>query len=191
MLRKLTLYAIVLPLFSSIALLTSCDDDITPPPQNEPEVITKATLSFNDGTNTIVATYLDADGDGPGNPVFTPATIELVKNTTYNLTIAFSNTLTDPEEDITAEVEEEGEEHQIFYSFTGGVFTNSSTNYSDTDDNGNPIGIKSSWTTGATANTTGNLTVTLKHQPDIKSATTTVSDGETDFAQDFAIKLID
>lgn len=185
MLRKFTLLAF---LFISSAFFFACDDD-DPVAENEEEVITKATLTFSDGTTTVTATYLDADGDGPGAGVFTPSTIMLDASTTYSLSIAFTNTLETPEEDITEEVEEEGAEHQVFYAYTGGVFTNTSTNYTDMDANDLPIGITTSWTTGATAGTTGSFTVTLKHQPDIKTATTTAADGSTDFEQAFSIEL--
>ena len=189
MFRKLTLYAFSLSILSCMFLLSSCDDE-GPSAQNEPEQITKVTLTFNDGTNTVTGTYLDPDGAGPESGSLTPATIQLNANTAYTLTIAFTNSLVTPEEDITEEVEEEGAEHQIFYSYTNGIFTDTNNAwYNDTDSNGNPIGISTNWNTGTTASTTGNFTVTLKHQPDIKSASSTVNDGETDFEQIFSIEL--
>ncbi|MGB0525007.1 MAG: hypothetical protein ACPGJS_18690 [Flammeovirgaceae bacterium] len=190
MLRKLTLYAFSLSILSFSLFLSSCDDDDDPVAENEAEVITQITLTFNDGTNTVTGTYLDADGDGPGSGVFTPTTIQLDANTTYDLSITFANTLENPVEDKTTEIRDEDHEHQIFFSYTGGVFTNASTNYTDMDENSLPVGLSTNWTTGATASTTGNFTVTLKHQPDgIKTATSTINDGETDIAQTFSIEL--
>lgn len=188
MFNRFTLYVFALALLS-FTVLTSCDDDNEPEAENEAEQITQLTLTFTNGTNTVVGTYLDADGDGPNSGVFTPATIQLNANTTYTLAVALTNTLETPAEDITTEVKEEGDEHQLFYSFTGGVFTNTSTTYTDTDANNLPIGITTSWTTGATASTTGDLTVTLKHQPGVKTATSTINDGETDITQTFSIEL--
>lgn len=189
MLKRFTSYAFYLFILSFGLFLTSCNDDDEIIAEEEEEVITQLTLTFSDGTNTITGTYLDADGDGPNAGTFTPATIVLDANTTYDLSLTFTNTLEDPAEDITAEIEEEDAEHQIFFSYTNGVFTNASTTYNDQDDNGNPVGLSTSWTTGATASTTGNFTVTLKHQPDIKSATSTIDDGSTDIAQTFSIEL--
>ena len=187
MLRKFTLYATCLVVFP--LLFSSCDDDNDPEAENEVEQITKITLTFNDGTNDIVGTYLDSDGDGPASGVFSPTTIELDASTAYSLSIEFTNTLEDPEEDITEEVEEEGDEHQIFFSYTNSIFTDAADAwYNDTDNNSLPIGLSTNWNTG-NAGASGNFTVTLKHQPDIKSATSTINDGETDIAQTFSIEI--
>ena len=188
MFNKFTLYAISLA-FLSITFLSSCDDD-EPAAENETEQITKATLTFSDGTNTVVGTYLDVDGDGPANGTFSPATIQLNASTAYTLTIALANTLETPEEDVTVEVKNEGDEHQLFYSYTNGIFTDAAnTWYDDKDVNDLPIGIATNWNTGATAGTTGTFTVTLKHQPGVKTATSTINDGESEFLQSFTIEL--
>ena len=51
-------------------------------------------------------------------------------------------------------------------------------NYEDEDDAGFPLGLETTWTTGNAA--TGTFRVVLKHQPDIKSATSDSTDGESD-----------
>ena len=52
-------------------------------------------------------------------------------------------------------------------------------NYEDEpDENGYPVGLETSWTTGVAGS--GTFRVVLKHQPDIKSASSSVSDGESD-----------
>lgn len=180
--------------------LTSCGDDDVPPAENEEEVINQVVLTFTpDGGGTaIVATYFDADGEGAGNP--TISAINLTANTTYSLTITMANTLESPIEDITEEVEEEGDEHMIFFSFTADAFSNpigngnidnraDAINYSDEDNNGFPIGLVSSWTTTDVPVTDGTFRMVLKHQPDIKTATSSATEGESDIDITFALNI--
>ncbi len=185
-------------LISMSMVAVSCSDDDVPPEENEEEIINEVTLTFtpSGGGDNIVATYVDADGEGAGNPVLSD--IELTAGTTYTMAITMANTLETPAEDITEEVEKEGEEHQLFFSWTDGVFSDPSgtgnigasgtVNYNDQDDNGNPIGLSTTWTTSQSAET-GEFRVMLKHQPDIKSATSTSSDGETDIDITWVINI--
>jgi hypothetical protein len=177
------------PLF----VFTACDEDDLPPEENPEETITNITLTFTpDGGGTpVLATWVDADGEGSGNPVVSD--IELAANTTYIMRIELTNALdpNDPE-DITEEVREEAEEHIFFFGWTDGIFSDptgsgnigagnrdNAVNYDDpNDDNGYPVGLRTQWTTGPAAE--GEFRLILKHQPDIKSATSDSTDGETD-----------
>ena len=69
------------------------------------------------------------------------------------------NNLETPGEDIGEEIAEEDDEHQVFFAFTDGAFSNPTgngnidnasdpINYNDQDDNGNPVGLSTSWTAG-------------------------------------------
>lgn len=188
---KLISFATYALLFTSFLLFTSCDDDDVPPEENEEETITNVTLTFTPTTGApVTATWEDADGEGAGAPVFAPFT--LAANTTYTLTIDLLNAI-DPDdiESITEEIEEEDDEHMFFFGFTDGLFSNPTgvgnlgagnraepVNYEDDDDAGFPLGLETTWTTGDA--TTGTFRVVLKHQPDIKSATSDSTDGESD-----------
>lgn len=195
---KSILYAAYALLFSSSLLFTACNDDDVPPEENEEETITNVTLTFTPtGGTPVTATWVDADGEGVGNPVLTPIT--LAANTTYTLTIDLLNALdpNDPES-ISEEVEEEAKEHMFFFGWTDDLFTDPSgdgnlgagnradpVNYEDDDDDPSdpddvafPLGLETSWTTGNAA--TGTFRVVLKHQPDIKSATSDATQGESD-----------
>lgn len=184
--------------FCLLSTLWSCSDDDVPPAENEEEVINEVVLTFTPpaGGQTITATYLDDDGDGVNEPVISP--INLLAETTYNLSISFRNTLEEIPEDITEEVREEGDEHQIFFSWSADVFTsptglgnigsNGSVNYTDEDANGNPIGLETTWTTGTTSSA-NTFRVILKHQPGIKSATSTSENGETDIDITFSFNI--
>ncbi|MCA9648419.1 MAG: hypothetical protein H6712_34360 [Myxococcales bacterium] len=80
----------------------------------ETEIITTVTLTFTPqgGGSPVVAAFNDPDGDGGVSGESDP--ISLTTGTSYDLAIAFTNELVDPPEEITAEIEEEAEQHQIF-----------------------------------------------------------------------------
>lgn len=156
--------------FKLIALLviptlfsTSCSNDDAP--VNEEEVITTVTTTLTGGGQVITLTSRDLDGDGPNAPIVTVSG-NLVAGTTYTGTTTFLNELESPAEDITAEVEEEGADHQVFYQLPSSIGT---VTYTDSDANGRPIGLNFTLVAG-TSGTTGTLTVTLRHLPN-KSAT--------------------
>jgi hypothetical protein len=165
---------------SALFVLSACDDD--PEPENESELITTVKLTFSKaGNDDIVAEWQDLDGAGGNNPVLTPATIELSANTNYTVAVEILNESESPAEDITEEIEEEDEEHQLF--FVKSASLNLTTTYSDTDDNGRPVGLSNVFTTGAAS--TGTLTVILRHEPDksatgVSSGDPTNAGGETD-----------
>jgi len=152
---------------SALALVTivtcsSCSNDDTATIVNEEEVITTVTATFTPtaGGTPITLTSRDLDGDGPDAPVVTVSG-PFTAGTAYNGTVGFLNELTNPAGVITDEVHEEGDQHQIFFRQTGlGSF-----NYKDQDVNGHPIGLQFGYT-AATTPITGNLTLTLRHQPD-------------------------
>ena len=94
-----------------------------------------------------------------------------------------------PAENITLEVEEEGDEHQFFYTFSNSIAT---VAYTDQDKNGRPIGITFNVTT--TSAGIGNLTVTLRHEPNktaagVAAGNITNAGGETDVEVDFSLTV--
>jgi hypothetical protein len=178
-----------LALFLSTSLVfTSCSNDDAP--VNEEEVITTVIVTLTNGGNTITLTSKDLDGDGPNAPEVTVSG-DLIAGTTYTGSTRFLNELEDPAEEITDEVEEEGAEHQVFYQLLSSLGT---VTYTDTDVDGRPIGLSFTLTTGSTAGT-GNLTVTLRHEPN-KTATgvaagdITNAGGSTDAQVTFPIQVV-
>ena len=84
------------------------DDD-----HEETELITTVTLTFtSDAGETVTAAFSDLDGDGGASG--TADLVMLAADTTYSLAIQFTNDLEQPAEDITEEVGDEAEEHQVF-----------------------------------------------------------------------------
>ena len=182
-------------LFAAVLVTTSCDndDDAAPDVEEELEVITNVILNFTPvgGGQIIIGIAVDPDGEGIQELAEQDAPIILAADTEYVLTYEIINGLdpNDPE-DIGEEILEEDNEHQFFYAFSNGLFASpmgngnvdsasDPLNYNDEDENGNPVGLSTSWTTGDPA--TGTFTARLQHQPDLKSATTGANDGDTDF----------
>jgi len=187
----------------SLNFLTGCGNE-DPVKEDIPELITKATVTFTPSTGApiIIITATDPDGKGPQS-IATNGPINLTRNISYTLSIQLINELaksTDPEYDITAQVQEEGYEHQFYFSWTDGVFSDPAgngnidnradkINYKDKDKNNLPIGISTDWKAGTTTSTGTPFRIVLKHQPDLKSATSTFNDGETDLDVTFTINV--
>ncbi len=191
---------ILLYFLLSLVIFTSCeDDDIVPEVEKEEEVITDVKLIFTSSAGVKVeARAQDPDGDGVEELKVIDA-INLSSGETYILTLNIMNNLESPGEDIGDEIAEEDDEHQIFFAWTEGVFSNPSgdgnidnasdpVNYNDADGNGNPLGLNTSWTTGDPT-TAASFTVRLQHQPDVKTSTSGANDGDTDFELQFVLNI--
>ncbi|MBX2877222.1 MAG: hypothetical protein KTR30_34195 [Saprospiraceae bacterium] len=189
--KKFSIYLMYTLMAGALLLNTSCqkNEDDAPPEENEEEIITDVLLTFTPegGGTAITATAEDPDGEGVQDLEVTKD-IELVPNTTYTLTLTLENSI--EMEDITEEVETEGAEHMLFFAFTDGAFGDPSgdgnidnrvdaINYGDTDKNGLPIGLTTTWTTG-NAVSDADFRIVLKHQPDVKTASSGSTDGSTD-----------
>lgn len=191
----------------SCVFLSGCKKDNDPEPENIPELITKVTLVFSTpGGTPVTVTATDPDGEGVQD-IRVDGGIVLKKGLDYTLSIQLINGLYNPGEegyDITAEVEEEGVDHQFFFRWSEGVFsspsgtgnikddastTTGAVNYADEDGNGRGIGLSTSWTTAASSAFGKSFRVMLKHQPGIKSGSTTSLDGETDLDINFTINV--
>lgn len=173
---------VMLPLLMTAGLfIASCDRDKDNGPDNEQELITTIRLTFSPkgGGAAIVATARDLDGDGGNPPVVED--VNLAANTDYNLSIAFLDESKSPVEDITKEVKEESDEHLVCLTGTGAMPTPTIT---DKDKNNRPLGLESTFRTGAAGN--GTLKVTLKHKPN-KTAANPCTTGETDAEQTFRV----
>lgn len=166
-------------------LFTSCSKDGDPEPDEEGELITTMILTMipQGGGATVTATFRDLDGPGGVAPTITPVT--LAANTSYNTTITLLDETKNPAENISEEVEEEGDEHELFFVTSTGL--NLTVNKTDRDVNGRPIGLISViQTQGASS---GTLRVVLKHQPGLKSSTSNINTGETDVDQTFQVTI--
>lgn len=173
--------------FTSMAILTltvifsSCDND--PDPVNEEETITTVNVALTpvgQGTN-VTLQFKDLDGAGTGQPVKTIVG-PVIANKTYTAVITFLNEAGATPVDITAEVNNESSAHLLCFTTTG----NLQVVASDADANGMPIGLTSTWTTGASGN--ANVKILLRHQPGTKTGICPGT-GETDAEVDFDLAI--
>lgn len=189
----------------TISMLSGCNSE-DPQKEDVPELITKVTLTFVPTTGTpVVVSATDPDGEGVQS-IKTDGPITLQKSTTYVLMIHLINGLAEPNDeayDVTKEVEEEGDEHMFFFAWTGDAFSDPAGNgnidnrhddvlYTSGDNskdkNGLPLGLTTTWTTASLATSGANFQIVLKHQPGMKTSTSTSNDGETDL--DITFQLV-
>lgn len=181
--------------FLSISLIatvffTSCSNDDSNP-VNEEEVITTLTARLSGGGQVITLTSRDLDGaEGPNAPVIT-ASGNLATSTTYTGTLDLLNESATPAESITAEIQEEDQDHQFFFNVSNALATVAYA--APNDDNGKPVGLNFTFTTGATAGT-GTFTIILRHQPNkngegVSSGNIANAGGETDIQVSFPITV--
>lgn len=175
-------------IFALIFTLSACEKK-DPKIPNEEEVITTLTYTLTpiNGGNTVVMSFKDLDGDGGNAPEITGGT--LMANETYNGVLELLNEVASPAENITTEIEEEDEGHQFF--FTSSI-AGMDISYNDMDENGNPVGIKTTVTT--TNSGAGTLKITLRHEPNKTAADVANGDilnagGETDIEVSFTVDV--
>ncbi|WP_266203455.1 hypothetical protein [Pontibacter kalidii] len=155
---------------------TSCGDDDDPEPIVEEENITSMTLRLEP-----VATDKGID---PVEATFTAGTtpaLNLRSNTQYTATITFNDKIED-------EIREEAEDHEIFFEVSEDLVVVQKIIPEDFDSNGRPVGLTTRMVTG-NAGGTGDLKITLKHQPDLKNDESDITVGETDVAATFKVTI--
>lgn len=167
-------------------LFVSCSKDDDPVAVNEEEVITTLTVTLvpSDASANIILKTQDLDGDGPNAPVVTVSG-DLKASHDYTGSMKFENETETPAENITLEIIEEADEHQVFY--TVGSSLNATVVSTKNDSKGLPLGTEFNLTTGAAS--TGKLTFTLRHEP--KKPNTGLADagGSTDMEASFDLVI--
>jgi hypothetical protein len=155
---------------------------------NEEEIITTLnyTLVSTSG-DTAVFSFQDIDGNGGNAPLISSDT--LMANSSYSGQLTMLNEAVNPATNITNEVIDEAESHQAFYTLS---LNNTTFSYSDTDLNGNPIGIQTNITTGASEQ--GTLSIVLRHEPDkyapgVFDGIINNAGGETDIEVSFSVHV--
>lgn len=159
------LFLLSLPLLA----LGACKDAEDPHGHDENEVITTVVLTFTPtgGGGSLEFTWADPEDDG--SPVIDDVTLSDAAD--YDLTIQFLNELASPAEDLTEEVADESDEHQVFVlgSAVQGPATGDSAGavithrYDDADGNGDPIGLANGVETIMPGS--GELQIVLRHLP--------------------------
>ncbi len=178
---KSIIFAIALPAL----LIQSCKKDDH---DHEEELITtlKVTLTPVGGGSAKFFIYKDLDGDGAN--VASIVTDSLDSNKIYNLVLEFINEAENPAKDITAEIRNEGKDHQVFYQLSNSNL--GTIKYTDADGDGRPLGLSAEFT--ASKSVKGSLKITLRHEPNkagnnVANGDITNAKGETDIEVDFPI----
>jgi hypothetical protein len=167
-------------LLAPALLVTACDS--TDPGEDgagEEEVISNVTISLE---NTIDNSTVTAEAVFDEAGVKQSAdTLRLVAGATYEGSITLRNRFEN--EDITAEIDDERDEHQFFYELLGELANAASVTITDTDSNGYPVGLAFSMTVAPVpGERQGDLRVVLGHYDERpKGANETINDiPETD-----------
>jgi hypothetical protein len=153
---------------ASILFLNGCSKEVAEE-DNDNEVVTTLELHIMERVtfNHFIYKFDDPDGFGAGSVSPVIDVIRLSPNKVYDVELKLLNKTANPVQDITAEVEEEGVDHRFYYLPAAGA--NITVNNFSNDANGVPVGIMSTWTTGAKA--TGKIRIVLRHYPNGSKAT--------------------
>ena len=163
-LRKLPIY-----LFSALAMgFASCESD-DPEPENDGEVITDVILNFQelDGSGSPIGTVTSFKASDPqGIEVGSSPKIDMItltKGKTYRMSIEVRNSIEN--EDITAEILEEADEHQFF--FLGTAFTSNIMTITYDDPSGDALGLRNILNVSSSPGTNNtSIQVVLRHDLD-------------------------
>jgi hypothetical protein len=163
--------------------LAACGDSSTAP-GGEQELISRVTITLTPSSGAPIVSYIDdPDGNGPQAPSAQVGAIALTPGATYTGTVTFENRLANPPEDITEEVEEEDDEHRVYYTVFGGITgAGLVITPQDTDSQGRPLGLRFTATVNQTVGgQSGSIQVVLCHYDDApKVASSTTCQGDTD-----------
>ena len=148
-------------LLTALAALAGCDDVENPDHDHDHDhehgLITAVELTFSPQGGGDASTFTwDEDGDKDE--------IVLAAGAAYDLSVAFLNSEEDPVEDVTGEIEEDAEAHQVFWLGSGVEDGLVSYSYEDADANGLPLGLDNVMSADAAGS--GDLRVVLRHMPE-------------------------
>ncbi|MCY3772492.1 MAG: type 1 periplasmic binding fold superfamily protein [Gemmatimonadetes bacterium] len=159
----------------------------------EVELITtlRITLTPQGGGAPVTAQFQDLDGEGGNAPVV--GKIVVNAGTVYDGVIQELNETESPPEDITEEVKEEAEAHQLFFHTLGG-FAPATVAYADKESDyvtnsgvDHPVGVRFTLTVPANARN-GQFRIVQSHYDDAPKDGVTPSD-ETDIEVTFEVEV--
>lgn len=181
-------------LFTLSLLLTvawsSCSKDEknvqAPAPDNE--VITTVQLkavNTTDPTDTPSAKWVKLNPADTSAPDLTHAYMHLRPNASYTVQVYFLDETKSPADNITTEIKDRGNYHLVCFSPASGLNLSVTATDHDTNTPSYPIGLSNVFNTTGTSS--GNLEVTLHHQPNLKNGD--CAPGSIDADVNFAITI--
>jgi len=174
--------------FLSVLFVSCSDDDDNnldeTEVENEEEVITNVVITLVNGDDTVELVAIDEDANREIDSIDGGT---LLPNTEYIGSISLTNEIED--EDITEEIADEDEDHQFFFENEGGL--DAVTAYNDADEDGNPLGLMFTLTTGEVS---GDYNIVLRHLLDkdadgVSEGDITNAGGETELNVSFPITI--
>lgn len=172
---------------SAFIIFNGCKKPL-PPPCGGEEVITTFTYTLTSANGLSTVLYFhDLDGDGGELPILQSGSLKA--NTTYLGTIELLNESCEDAPSIRNEIKAAAATHQLFFNSTiDGI----EVKYEDFDENGDPLGLDNTLTTGKPG--IGVLTITLRHQPNksaegVNEGIIKNAGGETDIELTFDIEV--
>jgi hypothetical protein len=179
---KNQLFPFILLCLSVSFLFWGCEKDNSGDPDNESELITTVSITFTPASGTAKSfKWSDKDGAGGLAPVI--ESVVLAANTNYTISTSFLDESKSPAENITAEIQEESNDHLVCYVVTGNV---PAVQITDQDKKKNPLGLTATAKTTTAGN--GTIKISLKHLPD-KKASSPCATGETDVEVIFPVTI--
>lgn len=168
-----------------LILLPACTekDPTTPVDDVDHEVITSITLILRDSVTTAdIRTASWRDADGPGGAAPTADTLTLAAGRTYLGSIVLLNESVTPTDTLNHEIEEQANEHQFFYTPTGGLVGAVSIERTDRDANtpALPVGLEFKVRTSATGAFIGGINIVLSHYEAIPKTSTPGPESDID-----------
>ena len=178
--------------------LTACSSgEPDDPGAGDEELITRVEVTLtntSDAQDAVTIVASDPDGDGEG-VTYSPASISLRPGATYSGTIELRDTVND--EDITAEIEDEAEEHLFAFSLdpasAGSItLTDTESDYTTEDDNNGDfaVGLAFQIAVSANASSDGFLNARLYHFDDAPKTRNTATSDEIDVDVAFPVAFV-
>lgn len=176
---------ILLTLTLTLLLLPACTekDPTTPGDDVEHEVITSIELILRDSvTSADIRTAVWRDADGPGGASPTADTLVLAAGRTYIGSIVLLNESVAPTDTLNAEIKEQADQHQFFYSPTGDLVGFVSIERTDRDTNtpALPVGLEFLVRTSSGAALIGGINIVLSHYEGIPKTSTPGPESDID-----------
>ena len=183
----LLMLSLSMVLTSCLQMLDPHDDEHDDHHNDDHSAVTTVTLQLIEhGTSdTTRVVWEDLDGVGGNNPNRID-TLTLKPGKTYIGSIRFENSTNAQTVDLTSEVRQESDEHQVFYAVSDSL---GRVTVVDQDERGLPIGLSYLFDTAQTPSEKGSLTVSLYHYATQSSKNGTDPASETDVEVTFPLVL--
>lgn len=173
--------------FSVAFIYNSCkkEEKTVSPPDPENEFLTTVQLIITNASDPTDKQTVAVKQMPDEEIDYSDATMNLKKNTVYNVSVKFLDETTDPAGDITEDIYDRRNYHLICFNVSGGAKLTIERTDKDTNKPALEIGLEDTFTTGDAGS--GSLNVQLRHQPNAKNGS--CEPGSSDADVDFTVNI--